>query len=252
MTLEILTSDALGPARHGFFTRKGGASAGIFAGLNCGIGSSDQSDVVALNRHMVADAMQVAENHLVTVYQIHSAEVITVAAPVTAERPKVDAIVSHTKGLALGILTADCAPILFSEPNAGVIGAAHAGWKGALAGIIHQTVAAMQDLGAEPTNIHACIGPCISQRAYEVGAEFFDQFEADDAAHGRFFAQGNDDKFQFDLPGFCLQKLHDENVAQAHWTGHCTYSDEDRFYSFRRTTHRGEADYGRLISAIAL
>ncbi|MCP5073945.1 MAG: peptidoglycan editing factor PgeF [Rhodobacteraceae bacterium] len=252
MTLEIITSEALDPVRHGFFTRKGGASAGIFAGLNCGIGSTDQTEVVMLNRHMVADAMQVEPDHLVSAYQIHSADVVTVSEVSETERPKADAMVTRTKGLALGILTADCAPILFADTQAGVIGAAHAGWKGALSGVIHATVSAMEDLGASRAAIHACIGPCISQRAYEVGPEFLDDFLVEDRDFSRFFAQGEGDRYLFDLPGFCLQQLRDEDLAQASWTGHCTYSDEDRFYSFRRTTHHREVDYGRLISAVSL
>ena len=251
MTLEILTSDAL-DVQHGFFTRKGGASSGIFKGLNCGIGSSDQSDVVTLNRHMVASSFGIADDHLMSVYQIHSPEVVIVTEPQNGARPKADAMVTREKGLALGILTADCAPILFTDTKAGVIGAAHAGWKGAVGGVIHGTIKAMEALGATRTAIHATVGPCISQLAYEVGPEMLEDFIAEDTANARFFAQGKDDRYQFDLPGFCLQKLREEDVGQANWSGHCTYSDEDRFYSYRRTTHRKEADYGRLISAIVL
>jgi purine-nucleoside/S-methyl-5'-thioadenosine phosphorylase / adenosine deaminase len=252
MTLEILTSDALLPVRHGFFTRRGGASAGIFKGLNCGQGSSDQSDIVALNRRQVARAMQVLPDRLLSLHQVHSARALAVTGPWPGDRPQADAMVCRTPGVALGILTADCAPILFADPKGGVIGAAHAGWKGALGGVVAGTIAAMLDLGAKRTQIHATIGPCISQRAYEVGPDFLDMFVNDDPEHSRFFAQGKHDRYQFDLPSFCLHRLRAEGIASADWSGHCTYSDADRFFSYRRTTHAGEADYGRLISAITL
>ena len=253
MTLEIITSDAIG-ARHGFFTRKGGVSSGIFAGLNCGPGSSDQDDVVLLNRHLVAESLGVADENLLTVHQVHSPDVITVTTPFSADRPKpkVDALVTGQKGLALGILTADCAPILFEDSKAGIIGAAHAGWKGALDGVIATVITAMEALGADRQSIHASIGPCISQRAYEVEQEFLEGFIALDMQFTSFFAQGEGDRYQFDLPRFCLHKLRQEQIGQANWTGHCTYSDENRFYSYRRTTHRSEPDYGRQISVIVL
>jgi polyphenol oxidase len=192
MTLEILTSDSLSECRHGFFTRCGGASSGIFAGLNCGPGSSDQSDSVRLNRMRVADAMQVPAEALVTVHQTHSADVLTLAAPLAEDmpKPKADAIVTATPGLALAILTADCQPVLFADPDAGVIGAAHAGWRGALSGVLENTLDAMEALGAERENIMAVIGPCISQPAYEVGEEFFETFLAEDPDFARFFANG--------------------------------------------------------------
>ncbi|MBV1863966.1 MAG: peptidoglycan editing factor PgeF [Rhodobacteraceae bacterium] len=253
MTLEIITSDAIA-ARHGFFTRKGGISSGIFAGLNCGPGSSDQDEVVQLNRHLVAESLGVADKNLLTVHQVHSAEVITVASPFSADhpKPKGDALVTSQKGLALGILTADCAPILFEDSKAGVIGAAHAGWQGALGGVIATVITAMEALGADRQSIHASIGPCISQKAYEVGQEFLEEFIALDMQFTSFFAQGEGDRYQFDLPRFCLHKLRQEQIGQANWTSHCTYSEENRFYSYRRTTHRGEPDYGRQISAIVL
>ncbi|MEC7965151.1 MAG: peptidoglycan editing factor PgeF [Pseudomonadota bacterium] len=251
MTLEILTSDLLAPVRHGFFTRKGGASSGIFEGLNCGQGSSDQAEIVEINRSRVADAMEVALPDLVTLHQVHSAEVAVVDAPLT-DRPKADAIVTKTPGLALGILTADCQPVLFADHTAGVIGAAHAGWRGAVAGVLDNTIAAMEELGAKRDRIHAVIGPCISQRAYEVGPELLDDFMAEDATNSRFFAQGSGDRYQFDLPAFGLHKLRTAGIAQAEWSRHCTYSDPDRFYSYRLSTHEGQADYGRLISCIRL
>ena len=254
MTLEILTADALSPLRHGFFTRRGGASSGIFAGLNCGPGSSDQSDSVRLNRVRVAEAMQVAPGHLVTVHQVHSPDVVTLTAalPEGEPRPKADAMVTATPGLALAILTADCQPVLFADHDARVIGAAHAGWRGGLSGILENTLDAMVDAGADRGRIVAVIGPCISQRAYEVGEEFLETFLADDPAHARFFANGQAGKYQFDLAGFGLARLRAAGVAEAVWTRHCTYDDPARFYSYRRSVHEGAADYGRLISVIRL
>jgi YfiH family protein len=250
MTLEILTADSLAPVRHGFFTRKGGASSGVFKGLNCGFGSSDQREVVATNRARVAEAMQVEPSHLVSVHQVHSADVAVVSAPFETA-PKVDAMVSATPGLALGILTADCQPVLFSDAQAGVIGAAHAGWGGAISGVLEATIEAMVGLGASRDAIRAVIGPCISQASYEVGAEYFERFMEDDPDNARFFAGGKGDKMQFDLPSFGLHRLRNAGV-EAEWTRHCTYLDADRFFSYRRSVHHKEADYGRLISAISL
>lgn len=251
MTLEIITSDALAPVRHGFFTRRGGASSGVFEGLNCGTGSSDQAEIVAINRGRVAEAIGVGPEQLVGVHQVHSARVVTVDGPL-AEKPKADALVTSTPGLALSVLTADCQPVLFSDPKAGVIGAAHAGWRGALDGVLGATVAAMEDLGATRGNITAVIGPTISQRAYEVGPEFFEDFLAEDPDFANFFAQGVGDRMQFDLPAFGLHHLRKAGIGHAEWTRHCTYSDPGRFYSYRRTTHEKEADYGRLIASITL
>ena len=251
MTLEILTAPALAPLRHGFFTRKGGASSGVFSGLNCGPGSSDQAVVVSINRARVAQAMQVPPDRLVSVHQVHSAEVVTLAGPLP-ERPRADAMVTATPGLALAVLTADCQPVLLADARAGVIGAVHAGWRGALAGVLETAVAAMLRLGATPEGIAAVIGPTISQRAYEVGPELLDAFMAQDADNARFFAQGTGDRLLFDLPGYGLARLRASGVTQAHWTRHCTYCDPELFYSYRRATHDGAADYGRLISAIRL
>ncbi len=253
MTLEIITSDSLSPVHHGFFTRKGGASSGVFHGLNCGAGSSDQSDIVQINRDRVAKSMDVADRNLVFVHQIHSAEVVTVTNPMEpkAPRPRADAMVTNQPGLALAILTADCQPVLFADPKAGVVGAAHAGWRGALDGILENTVDAMIALGADRDNITAVVGPSISQRAYEVGPEFLDAFLMEDQANARFFAGGQGDRMHFDLPAFGLHKLRSAGV-NAEWTRHCTYSDADRFFSYRRATHAKEADYGRLISVIRL
>ncbi|MBN2761350.1 MAG: peptidoglycan editing factor PgeF [Rhodobacteraceae bacterium] len=252
MTLEIITSDALAPLRHGFFTRRGGASSGIFAGLNCGPGSTDQSDSVRLNRARVATAMEVEPNALVTVHQVHSADVASINAPLAdADRPRADAVVTATPGLALAILTADCQPVLFADADAGVIGAAHAGWRGALDGVLEQTIDAMIALGARRDNITAVIGPCISQRNYEVGQDFLEKFLDEDPDHTHHFANGENGRYQFDLPGFSLARLRAAGV-DAHWTGHCTYADPAAFYSYRRSCHEGQADYGRLISVIRL
>lgn len=249
-TLEIITSDAL-QARHGFFTRKGGASSGIFSGLNCGTGSSDQTEIVAINRARVAEAMGVGAEALVTVHQVHSARALPVTGPLSI-RPEADALVTATPGILLAVLTADCQPVLFADAKAGVIGAAHAGWRGAVDGVLEATLEAMEGLGADRTRITAVIGPTISQAAYEVGPEFLDRFRAEDEASTRFFANGTGDRLLFDLPGYGLHRLRQAGVGQAEWTGHCTYRDPERFYSFRRTTHAGEADYGRLIATIRL
>jgi len=239
------------PLRHGFFTRRGGASSGVFQGLNCGPGSSDQAEIVAINRARVAQAMDVAPDDLVTVHQVHSADVVHVTSHLT-DKPRADAMVTATPGVALAILTADCQPVLFADPVAHVIGAAHAGWRGALTGVLEATVASMEELGATRHNIRAVIGPTISQRAYEVGPEFLDDFLADDTANSRFFVQGAGDRMMFDLPAYGLHRLKVAGVGHAAWTRHCTYADPARFFSYRRTTHAGEADYGRLISTIRL
>jgi hypothetical protein len=248
--LDALTSDIL-PARHGFFTRRGGASSGIFQGLNCGPGSSDLADAVDINRARVAAHLDVPPDHLVTVHQVHSVDVVTVTGPL-ADRPRADGLVTATPGVALAILTADCQPVLFADATAGVIGAAHAGWRGAQCGVLEATIDAMEAMGAARARIRAVIGPTISQAAYEVGPEFIQTFLDDDPGNARFFAQGKGDRALFDLPAYGLSRLRAAGVGQAEWTRHCTYSDEARFFSFRRATHRGEADYGRLISAIRL
>ncbi|RWR32556.1 peptidoglycan editing factor PgeF [Sinirhodobacter populi] len=250
-TLEILKSPALSGVSHGFFTRKGGASSGIFQGLNCGHGSSDQREIVMLNRTRVATAMQVAPEAMVGMNQTHSADVAVIDA-VPAILPAVDALVTATPGLLLTVLTADCQPVLFADREAGVIGAAHAGWKGALNGVLEATLDAMEGLGAARARITAVIGPCISQRAYEVGEDFMQTFLMEDDAYGRFFSGGPNGRPMFDLPSFGLYRLREAGVGETEWIGRCTYSDPDRFYSYRRATHRGEADYGRLISVIGL
>tara|TARA_R110002096_G_scaffold22830_20_gene73200 strand:+ start:1516 stop:2268 length:753 start_codon:yes stop_codon:yes gene_type:complete len=249
--LEIITSDALSPLQHGFFTRKGGASSGVFQGLNCGTGSTDQAEVVAINRARVAAAMGVSPDTLQSLHQVHSPDVITVTTPMH-DRPHADALVTAVPGLVLTVLTADCQPVLFADTEAGVVGAAHAGWKGARDGVLEATIEAMEALGARRTAIRAVIGPSISQAAYEVGPEFVESFIDEDPENARFFANGNGDRALFDLPAFGLSRLRAAGVGHAEWTRHCTYRDPDRFFSYRRATHLKEADYGRLISAIRL
>ncbi len=256
MPLDALTSPLLAPLAHGFFTRKGGTSSGVFAGLNCGPGSSDQTETVAMNRARVAEALAVPADRLIGVHQVHSPDVVTIdadwlASP-PAQKPRADAVVTALPGVALSVLTADCMPVLFADPEAGVIGAAHAGWRGALDGVLETTLDAMVALGADRGRIQAVIGPCISQRAYEVGDDFMDQFIAEDPEYTRFFSGGPSNKPWFDLPGFGLHRLRAAGVGTAEWTRHCTYSDPEQFYSYRRSTHRQEPDYGRLISAIRL
>ena len=224
----------------------------MFSGLNCGTGSSDQTEIVEINRNRVAKAMDVPSDRLVTVFQAHTPDVEVVKAPIRGDRPRADAMVTNTPGLALAILTADCQPVLFADDIAGVVGAAHAGWRGALDGVLESTLDAMEGLGAKRGNVRAAIGPSISQRAYEVGPEFFDDFMMEDPENARFFAGGQGDRMQFDLPSYGLHRLRRAGVGEAEWIRHCTYCDPDRFYSYRRSTHAGEADYGRLISVIRL
>jgi YfiH family protein len=219
--------------------------------LNCGTGSTDQAEIVAINRARAAEAMGARVEYLATVHQVHSADVVQVTAPF-AERPQADAMVTATPGVVLAILTADCQPVLFADPIAGVIGAAHAGWKGAKDGVMEATLDAMEALGAQRHAITAVIGPCISQSAYEVGPEFFEAFTDDAPQTRRYFANGKGDRMLFDLPGYGLMRLREAGVGRAEWTRHCTFHDPARFYSYRRTTHAREADYGRLISAIRL
>ncbi|WP_226779575.1 peptidoglycan editing factor PgeF [Oceaniglobus trochenteri] len=252
MTIEIITTKSLKPVAHGFFTRRGGASSGVFQGLNCGKGSSDQADIVRINRARVAREMGVEPEALVTLNQVHSADVVHVTAPFSGALPRADAMVTATPGLALGILTADCQPVLFADAEAGVIGGAHAGWKGAIGGVLEATIEAMIALGARREAIVAVVGPSISQRNYEVGPEFLESFLDEDPDHARFFAGGAAGKAHFDLPGFGLHRLREAGIAHAEWTRHCTYADPDRFYSYRRSVHQREADYGRLIAVIRL
>ncbi len=249
MTSDIVNSDLLDPDLHGFFTRKGGISTGDYESLNCGPGSSDAPDDVRANRGRVAAALGIKAENLVSLSQCHSNRVAEISQP--PDTPiRADGMVSQAPGLGLAILTADCAPILFSCPDCSVVGAAHAGWKGALGGVIEATLEAMIANGAERSQISAAVGPCISQSAYEVGPDYRDAFLAASPENGRFFAQGKSDRFHFDLPGFCMKRLRDAGVIRASWTGHCTYANADRFFSYRRTVHQGRRDYGRLASVI--
>jgi polyphenol oxidase len=237
---------------HGFFTRGGGHSTGIFASLNCGLGSGDDPDLVVKNRETVT--RQLGASTLVSAWQVHSADVATVteAWPVD-QRPKVDAMVTNTRGLAIGVLTADCAPVLFLDREARVIGAAHSGWKGALHGVALNTIAAMEALGAERERMTTVIGPTISKVNYEVGPEFPAPFLARDAEARKFFTPSvRDGHHMFDLPGFLQRQMKLAGVGTVINLDLCTYADEAKFFSYRRATHRGETDYGRLISALAL
>ncbi|MEM9146142.1 MAG: peptidoglycan editing factor PgeF [Pseudomonadota bacterium] len=249
MTLAPLTADVLGSISHGFFTRDGGVSTGLYATLNGGPGSRDTASAVEENRDRMAAHLRAGA--LISVAQVHSARAVQVEEPWSNARPEADAMVTDRPGLALGVLTADCAPVLLVDPERGVIAAAHAGWRGAKSGVLEAAVAEMGRLGARPERIRAAIGPTISQRAYEVGPEFLEGFLDDDPETQRFFAGGAGDRAQFDLPGYVRWRLAALGIA-AEWSGHCTYSDPARFYSYRRATHAGEPDYGRLVSAIAL
>lgn len=253
MTLEFITDPDLRPIRHGFFTRALGVSGGIYAGLNCGTGSNDDPQSVRINRNRVADTAGLKSDALLSLHQVHSSDVIEVTAPGwDNERPKADAMVTKAKAIGLGIVTADCAPVLLADKTAGVIGAAHAGWQGALGNITENTIQAMVGLGAARENIIASIGPTISQKAYEVGPEFFETFRAENPGFTRFFVNGERDKMQFDLPSFLLHRLRESGVASANWIARCTYGEPRSFFSYRRATHDGEPDYGRLLSVIRL
>jgi len=238
---------------HGFFGRRGGVSQAIFASLNCGPGSGDVRSDVIENRRRVAGALSL-QSDLLTLYQIHSGEAVTVTAPWNlGEGPQADAMVTNVPNLALGILTADCTPVLFADTQAHVIGAAHAGWKGAILGVTDSAIAAMEQLGAKRERIVAAVGPCISQTNYEVGAEFRDRFLENDPALGRFFIPSDKPgHFRFDLEDYVAARLARAGIAQVERVSYCTYAHEDDFFSYRRATHRGEKDYGRQVSAIVL
>lgn len=243
---------ALPGIRHGFFTRAGGVSTGIYASLNIGLGSSDDRDAVLENRARVARALGLEADRLVTPYQVHSADAFVIETA-DGERPEGDAVVTARPGIALGVSTADCGPILFADPEAGVIGAAHAGWRGALRGVLEATITAMEGLGAERGRITAALGPMISADAYEVGPEFVARFLEADEASARFFVRSERaGHAMFDLPGYIANRLTTAGVGTVEDLALCTYADEARFFSYRRTTHRGEPDYGRLVAAIAL
>jgi YfiH family protein len=239
--------------RHGFFTRQGGVSTGLYDSLNTGVGSGDDPTAVAENRRRIAAHFGGAPDDLAACYQIHSAVARVAEAGWRGERPEGDASVTAAAGVICAVLTADCAPVLLADAEAGVVGAAHAGWRGALGGIIHSTVAAMEALGARPGRIAAVVGPCISQDSYEVGADFQERFEHHDEGSARFFRPGGSpDKRLFDLPGFVLWRLDQAGVGEAAWTGEDTRADETRFFSNRRAFLNGEPDFGRQMSAISL
>ena len=239
--------------RHAFFTRQGGVSEGIYASLNGGLGSSDDPARVRENRRRMAEDLGVGPEALISVHQVHSPDAVIVTGPCTGDRPRADGMATASPGLALAITTADCGPVLFADPHAGVVGAAHAGWRGALTGVLEATVAAMEGLGARRDKIVAVLGPMISRQAYEVGTDLMSRFTDADPANDRFFsANGKPGHAQFDLPAFIGMRLERAGIGEFANLDHCTYADEERFYSFRRTTHRGEPDYGRLISAITL
>jgi YfiH family protein len=249
---ELLENAGYSGIRHGFFTRVGGVSTGIYHGLNIGTGSSDDQNLVRENRRRVAAWMGVPAEALITAHQIHSPDAIVVRAPFAGERPKADAVVTDRPGIAVGASTADCGPVLFADARARVVAAAHAGWKGAFTGVLESTVAAMESLGAKRENIVAVLGPSISQKNYEVGPEFVARFVDADAGNARYFADsGKAGHALFDLNLYTVDRLSRAGVTAAQ-LGRCTYAEEDLFYSYRRTTHRGEADYGRQISAIVL
>lgn len=239
--------------RHGFFTRAGGVSKGLYAGLNVGVGSRDDPADVAENRRRVAQAMGGAPDDFAACYQVHSAIARVADAGWKGERPEGDAVATAAPGVICAILTADCAPVLLADPQAGVVAAAHAGWKGALGGVIESTVEAMRGLGAEPSRMIAVVGPCIAPDSYEVDAAFEARFLSEDPGSERFFRPGAaPDRRLFDLPGHVLWRLERAGVADRAWTGHDTRSDETRFYSNRRAYLNGEPDFGRLMSVIRL
>jgi polyphenol oxidase len=238
--------------RHGFFTRQGGVSKGIYGSLNCGLGSRDDVESVRQNRALVAETLGVPPERLLTLYQTHSATAVIVDKPWNGEAAEADALVTRTPGLAVGALTADCAPILFCDPQARVIAAAHAGWRGALSGIAEATIATMEELGAKRERIVAVIGPSISQRAYEVGADYVDRFLAEEPASEAFFMTESSGEPHFDLSGYAAERLSRAGIGSVSDLGLCTYCDETRLFSYRRSQHHGEEDYGRQISAIVL
>lgn len=253
ITSHLLEESGAGPAiRHGFFTRRGGVSEGIYRGLNVGLGSDDNRTHVTENRKRVTDWFGLAPHRLATAHQVHSSQPVVVDDSYDGERPEADAVVTATPGIAVGVLTADCGPVLFADPDKAVVAAAHAGWRGALDGIVENTIAAMERLGARRERIRACVGPCISGGNYEVGPEFVDRFRRrDDAFHIYFSPSPHGGHSLFDLQKFVLDRIAESGV-EAHLSGDCTYADEERFFSYRRTTHRSEPDYGRQISAISI
>lgn len=253
MTLASTLLSTVSGLRHAFFTREGGVSQGIYASLNAGLGSQDEPAHVAENRRRMAGVMGVAPGNFLSLYQVHSPDaVIADRAWDETSRPRADAIVTRTPGLAIGVTAADCGPVLFADPRARVIGAAHAGWKGALTGVLEQTIDAMEALGGRRSDIAAAIGPLIRRQSYEVGAEFVARFTAADPGHARFFASSErDGHAMFDLGGFIRMRLERAGLRTIDDTGIDTYSNE-RFFSYRRSVHREEPDFGRHVHAIVL
>jgi polyphenol oxidase len=254
MKHDAVSLSALDGIRHAFFTREGGVSGGIYSSLNSGVGSSDDPGHVAENRARMARALGVDAARLITAFQIHSPHVVVAEEPWGVEnRPRADAIVTRTPGLAIGVSTADCGPLLFAEPQARVIGAAHAGWRGAFSGVIEGTIAAMENLGADRSRISVALGPLIRQDNYEVSQSFVDEFLRADETYARFFAPAaRDAHAMFDLPGFIASRLAQSGIESFEDIGICTYADPERFYSYRRSVHRSEPDYGRHVNAIVL
>jgi purine-nucleoside/S-methyl-5'-thioadenosine phosphorylase / adenosine deaminase len=252
--LQAASLSKLAGVRHAFFTRSGGVSEGVYATLNGGVGSNDAPEKVAENRARMAAALGVAPERLLTAYQIHSPDVVVADAPWPSDqRPRADAIATRTPALALGVSTADCAPLLFADAQAGVIGAAHAGWRGALSGVIEATVAAMEKLGAQRARIAAALGPTIRQPNYEVGPEFVARFNAADTDNARFFIPSDrSDHAMFDLAKYIAGRIERSGIVKFEDLGLCTYTEPERFFSYRRMTRLGETDYGRHINAIAL
>jgi polyphenol oxidase len=250
--LDVLDPDA--GIRHAFFTRQGGVSGGLYASLNCGFGAGDAEENVARNRRLAMDRLELPADRLVTCYQIHSAEVAVVEKPWSREQaPRADGMVTRVPGIALGILTADCAPILFHDPVAGVVGAAHGGWRGILGGVGEETIAMMEAIGADRGRIRAAIGPCIGRNSYEVGPEFPQHFNAADAASASYFNPGpRAGHFKFDLPGYIEYRLARAGVGMVQRAPHDTLAEDELFFSYRRSCLRGERAYGRGLSAIAL
>ncbi len=253
MSLSPITSPLLFPARHGFFTRIGGVSNGVFKALNCGFGSPEDPYLIRENRALIADNIGVRAKDLLTATQTHSADVVTVlSAEEIPPETNADALVSNLPDVALGVLTADCAPVLFHDPTQNIIGAAHAGWRGAVGGVLEATIEAMCAIGAARQDIRAAVGPSISQANYEVGQDFFEDFFDRDHKNSEFFINGVEGKYQFDLPRFVLHQLKAQQIGAIEWTGHCTYAEPDRFYSYRYTKHNALPSYGRMLSVIAL
>ncbi|MBX9778387.1 MAG: peptidoglycan editing factor PgeF [Xanthobacteraceae bacterium] len=252
--LHAASLQSLPGIRHAFFTRQGGVSGGVYESLNGGVGSRDAAAHVAENRARMAKALGVEPDSFLSAYQIHSPDVATVDRAFAPDaRPRADALVTRVPGIAVGVSTADCGPILFADADARVVGAAHAGWRGALTGVIEATIAAMEKLGADRNNIVAATGPMIRQANYEVGPEFVERFTVHNTANGRFFApSAKNGHAMFDLAGYIRSRLDSTGIARVEDIGRCTYADDVTFYSYRRSVHRNESDYGRHINAIAL